>query len=80
MAARYCKDPKTIILCVIPANADITTSDGLMMARQLDPQGSRTIGCITKIDIMDKGTDARRLLTGEDVGLKLGYVGIKNRS
>lgn len=30
---RYCKDPKTIILCVVPANADITTSDGLMMAR-----------------------------------------------
>ncbi|KAL4504370.1 hypothetical protein ABPG72_009816 [Tetrahymena utriculariae] len=80
MAARYCKDPKTIILCVIPANADITTSDGLMMARQLDPQGLRTIGCITKIDIMDRGTDARRLLTGEDVSLKLGYVGIKNRS
>lgn len=80
MAGRYCRDPKTIILCVIPANADITTSDGLMMARQLDPQGIRTIGVITKIDIMDKGTDARRLLNGDDVGLRLGYVGVKNRS
>lgn len=29
MAARYVSDPRTIILCVIPANADMTTSDGL---------------------------------------------------
>lgn len=80
MAGRYCRDPKTIILCVIPANADITTSDGLMMARQLDPTGARTIGVITKIDLMDRGTDAKRLLNGDDVALKLGYVGVKNRS
>lgn len=50
------------------------------MARQLDPQGLRTIGVITKIDIMDKGTDAKRLLHGDDVALRLGYVGVKNRS
>lgn len=40
----------------------------------------RTIGVITKIDIMDRGTDAKRLLNGEDVALRLGYVGVKNRS
>lgn len=32
------------------------------MARQIDTKGERTIGCITKIDIMDRGTDARALL------------------
>lgn len=53
MAHRYVSDPRTIILCVIPANADMTTSDGLQMALQLDPKGLRTIGVITKIDIMD---------------------------
>lgn len=62
MAARYCGDPRTIILCVLPANADMTTSDGLQMARELDPKGIRTIGVITKIDIMDKGTNASRML------------------
>jgi len=62
MAARYCCDPRTIILCVLPANADMTTSDGLQMARELDPKGIRTIGVITKIDIMDKGTNAARML------------------
>lgn len=80
MASFYCEDERTIILCVIPANQDITTSDGLQMARKLDPEGKRTLGCITKIDIMDRGTDARKMLLGQDVGLKLGYVGIKNRS
>ncbi len=51
------------------------------MARQIDVKGERTIGCITKIDIMDRGTDARALLMNKgEVPLKLGYVGIKNRS
>jgi vacuolar protein sorting-associated protein 1 len=80
MANRYVSDPRTIILCVIPANQDMTTSDGLQMARELDPNGLRTIGVITKIDIMDKGTNARNMLSGKDVPLRLGYVGVKNRS
>jgi replication fork clamp-binding protein CrfC len=51
------------------------------MARNIDKFGERTIGCITKIDIMDRGTDARNLLLNKgEVPLKLGYIGIKNRS
>jgi len=80
MAHRYTSDPRTIILCVIPANADMTTSDGLQMARDLDPKGLRTIGVITKVDIMDRGVNAKRMLTGQDVPLRLGYVGVKNRA
>lgn len=54
MASRYVKDDRTIILCVIPANQDMSTSDGLYMAKRVaDPDGKRTIGVITKIDIMD---------------------------
>jgi len=49
MALFYIKDERTIILCVIPANADISTSDGLDMARKVDPDGKRTIGVITKV-------------------------------
>jgi vacuolar protein sorting-associated protein 1 len=80
MARRYVSDPRTIILCVTSANADLSTSDGLMMAKEVDPNGIRTIGVLTKIDIMDKGTNAKRMLTGQDIPLRLGYVGIKNRS
>ena len=80
MASRYVSDSRTIILCVLPANADMSTSDGLQMARQLDPKGIRTIGVITKIDIMDKGTNAKRMIEGKDIALRLGFIGIKNRS
>jgi GTP-binding protein EngB required for normal cell division len=80
MAATYCKDPRTIILCVVPANQDMSTSDGLQMARELDPSGERTIGVITKIDIMDKGTNAKKGLLGQEIPLKLGFVGVKGRS
>ena len=80
MAKRYCEDPLTIILCVIAANSDIATSDGLKMAKEIDVNGVRTLGVLTKLDIMDAGTDARKALMGEEIPLKLGYVGVKNRS
>jgi len=80
MAKRYFKDPRTIILCVIPANADMSTSDALQMAMELDPKGVRTIGVITKIDIMDRGTNAKRMLMNEEIALRLGFVGVKGRS
>ena len=79
MAMRYITDPRTIILAVLPANQDMSTSDALQMARFADPQGLRTIGVITKIDIMDPGTDACKMLLGEEIALRLGYVGVKNR-
>ena len=80
MVERYCADSRTIILCVVPANADMTTSEGIRTARRLDPKGIRTVGVITKIDIMDKGTSAKRMIEGKDVALRLGFIGIKNRS
>ena len=80
MAKRYIDDPQTIILAVIPANADITTSDSLMLAKKADQKGERTLGVITKIDIMDRGVDAKGMILGKEVPLKLGYVGIVGRS
>ena len=80
MARRYVEDPLTIILCVIAANSDIATSDGLMLAKDIDVSGTRTLGVLTKLDIMDAGTDARKVLLNEEIPLKLGYVGVKNRS
>ena len=80
MATRYIEDPLTIILCVIAANSDIATSDGLKLAKEIDTTGSRTLGVLTKLDIMDAGTDAKKALLNEEIPLKLGYVGVKNRS
>jgi len=80
MSLNYIKDERTIILCVVPANVDLSTSDGIQMAMKIDREGRRTIGVITKIDIMDKGTDAKLMLENEEIPLKLGYFGVKNRS
>jgi len=80
MTLHYIKDPRTVILCVIPANQDMSVSDALQLARQVDPQGMRSIGVITKIDIMDQGTDAVKMLRGEEIPLRLGYVGVKMRN
>lgn len=64
MAYKYISDPRTIILSVNPANADISTSEGLLMAKKVDKAGIRTIGVVTKIDIMDRGTNASKILLG----------------
>ncbi|EGR30647.1 hypothetical protein IMG5_126860 [Ichthyophthirius multifiliis] len=80
MAMHYIKDDRTIILCVVPGNQDISNSDGLQLAREVDKEGNRTVGVITKLDIMDKGTNARRSLLGQDIQLKLGFIGVVNRS
>lgn len=80
MCRFYCKDENTIILCVIPANQDLSTQDSLVMAKQLDPDGSRTLGVLTKVDLMDEGTDCSKILLNKEIKLKLGYVAVKGRS
>ncbi len=80
LTKKYISDAKTIILCAIPANADLACSDGLKLAREIDPEGRRTIGVLTKIDLMDRGTNARSVLLNQEIPLKMGYVGTKNRS
>uniref|UniRef100_A0A7N0VKT2 Dynamin-type G domain-containing protein n=1 Tax=Kalanchoe fedtschenkoi TaxID=63787 RepID=A0A7N0VKT2_KALFE len=80
MIMSYIKRPTCIILAVTPANSDLANSDALQIAGSADPDGTRTIGVITKLDIMDRGTDARNLLLGKVIPLRLGYVGVVNRS
>ena len=65
---------------MIPANQDLAVSDGLKLSREWDKDGNRTIGVITKIDIMDKGTSAKKMLLNEEIRLNLGYIGIVNRA
>ncbi|CAI0556976.1 unnamed protein product [Linum tenue] len=80
MIMSYIKKPSCLILAVTAANADLANSDALQVAGVADPDGYRTIGIITKLDIMDRGTDARNLLLGKVIPLRLGYVGVVNRS
>ncbi|KAI9451545.1 Dynamin central region-domain-containing protein [Lactarius psammicola] len=79
MLFKYISKPACIILAVTPANTDLANSDGLKMAREVDPEGTRTIGVLTKVDLMDAGTDVVDILAGRVIPLRLGYVPVVNR-
>lgn len=80
LVSNYCTDENTLVLCVIPANIDLSTSDALSFVKKIDRSGSRTLGVLTKIDIMDEGDDCREVLLNKVIPLKHGYVGVKGRS
>ncbi|SGZ28603.1 BQ5605_C027g10385 [Microbotryum silenes-dioicae] len=76
----FVSKPNCVILAISPANVDLANSEALKLARTVDPQGRRTIGVLTKLDIMDAGTNALDILTGRVYPLKLGFVGVVGRS
>ncbi|XP_063784946.1 dynamin-1-like protein isoform X4 [Pseudophryne corroboree] len=77
---RYISNPNSIILAVTAANTDMATSEALKIARESDPDGRRTLAVITKLDLMDAGTDAMDVLLGRVIPVKLGIIGVVNRS
>ncbi|KAI7989450.1 Dynamin-related protein 1E [Camellia lanceoleosa] len=72
--------PNCIILAITPANQDVATSDAIKLAREVDPNGERTFGVLTKLDLMDRGTNALDVLEGRSYRLQHPWVGIVNRS
>jgi len=77
---QWIRPARTIILAVTPANADIANSDAINIAKKVDPAGERTLAVLTKLDLMDKGTDALDVLMGRVIRLKRGFIGVVNRS
>ncbi|XP_047180893.1 phragmoplastin DRP1C-like [Vigna umbellata] len=80
MVRSYIEKPNCIILAISPANQDIATSDAIKISREVDPSGERTFGVLTKLDLMDKGTNAVEVLEGRQYRLQHPWVGIVNRS
>lgn len=80
LITEYTAKPNSIILAVSPANVDLVNSEALKLARHVDPMGRRTIGVLTKLDLMDHGTNALDILSGRVYPLKLGFIGVVNRS
>nr|CAB3239228.1 dynamin-1-like protein [Phallusia mammillata] len=77
---QYISNPNSIILALTPANVDFATSEALKMAKRVDPDGRRTLAVVTKLDLMDAGTDAIDVLCGRIIPVKLGIIGVINRS
>lgn len=80
LISEYIAKPNSLILAVSPANVDIVNSEALKLARHVDPLGRRTIGVLTKVDLMDHGTNALDILSGRVYPLKLGFIAVVNRS
>ncbi|KAF7987137.1 hypothetical protein HCN44_001792 [Aphidius gifuensis] len=80
MVFEYINKENALILAVTPANIDLATSDALELTKIVDPNGIRTIGVITKLDMMGEGTDARAVLENKLYPLSRGYVGVINRN
>lgn len=80
MILEYIRNPNSIIVAVSSSTEDISNSEALKIAKEVDPQCIRTIGVLTKLDLMDQGTDARAVLLNQIIPLQLGFVGVVNRS
>ncbi|XP_006809424.1 dynamin-1-like [Neolamprologus brichardi] len=70
MLMQFVTKENCLLLAVSPANSDLANSDALKIAKEVDPQGLRTIGVITKLDLMDEGTDARDILENKLLPLR----------
>ena len=54
---QFNRTPLTDVRAVVPANVDIATQEIIQMAEDADPRGQRTLGVLTKPDLVDKGAE-----------------------
>jgi vacuolar protein sorting-associated protein 1 len=83
MLVEYIKKKRTLILCVMPARIDLEADNALDLVKEYDPKGERTIGILTKVDLMNENTDISRYIENnisKDLQLGYGYYAVKNRS
>ena len=83
LVLNYIKQQNTIILAIITARPDIEADMAMELVKQADPKGDRTIGILTKLDLMNEDADVSNYLDNNicsDLKLKYGYYGIRNRS
>jgi Dynamin family/Dynamin central region len=80
MVHGYMKNPRSVMLAVVPANVDIATQEILEMAEDVDADGHRTLGVLTKPDLVDKGAENAviELIEGRRHQLTLGWYVVKN--
>ena len=67
--------PPNVILAISAADVDLANSTALRASRRVDPRGERTIGVVTKMDLVDPVRGAQ-ILADKNYPLRLGYVGV----
>ncbi|KAG2251878.1 hypothetical protein Bca52824_082014 [Brassica carinata] len=66
----YIEKPNDIILAISPVKKDLASSDAIKISREVYPSGERTFGVLTKIDLVDYGTNAVEILEERSFKLK----------
>ena len=83
LVGKFASDTSTLILAILPGRADLEADMGLELVKRYDPSGQRTVGVLTKLDLMNDAGDVVRYLenkVSKDLQLKHGYFAIKNRN
>jgi len=83
LIGKYINSSKTIILSVMPARTDLEADIALDLIKEYDPKGLRTIGILTKVDLMNDNTDISDYLSNnisKDLQLYYGYYAVRNRT
>ncbi|XP_074930006.1 interferon-induced GTP-binding protein Mx1-like isoform X2 [Chelonoidis abingdonii] len=78
---KFIAKQETINLVVVPSNVDIATTEALKMAQEVDPEGERTLGILTKPDLVDRGTESSvvDIVQNLVIHLRKGYMIVKCR-
>lgn len=82
MVEKYVNNDKMIIFVVIPANDDFGNSEALRIAQKYDKKGLRTIGVVSKCDLVPAKSDIIhkiRMMREQDVKLELGFIAVRNK-
>ena len=80
IVCEYMQNPRSVMLAVVPANVDIATQEILTLAEEYDPGGNRTLGVLTKPDLVDNGAEMpiMGLVEGKRHKLSLGWFMVRN--
>ncbi|CAH0019345.1 unnamed protein product, partial [Clonostachys rhizophaga] len=80
MVKGYMENPRSVMLTVVPCTSDIANEDVVQLADDLDPYGNRTLGVLTKPDLVDDGAEGGILnvMNGKSHRLKLGWHLVRN--
>ena len=83
LVAKYIQPEKSLIMAVMPARIDLEADVALDLVKEFDPRGHRTIGVLTKVDLMNTETNICDYLYNNvsvDLRTKYGYFAVRNRS
>lgn len=84
MVRKYVENKSMVVLVVIPANDDFGNSEALRISQEKDEHGERTIGVISKCDLVPYNSEdivhKIQMSRENDVKLSLGFIAVRNRS